>query len=43
MWSTSMQQDESKEERINKMIDIARNVRYIHHMQISTPKTGNKT
>ena len=42
MWSTSTRSEESKEERSNTMTDVVRNVRFIH-MQISTPKTGNKT
>ena len=42
MWSTSNRNEESKEDTSNKMTDTVRNVRYIH-MQISTPKIGNKT
>ena len=43
MWSKSTQKEESKEKRgDNKITDTTRNVRFIH-MQISTPKIGNKT
>ena len=43
MWSPSTRREEGKEDRDNnKITDVARNVRYIH-MQISTPKLGNKT
>ena len=42
MWSTSTRKEEEKKDDINMITDVARNVRYIH-MQISTPKTGNKT
>ena len=42
MWSPSTRNDEGKEASEQKITDVARNVRYIH-MQISTPKTGNKT
>ena len=42
MWSTSTRGEEEKKEEPNKITDVARNVRFIH-MQISTPKTGNKT
>ena len=43
MWSKPTQRrDASKEEKVSKITDVTRNVRYIH-MQISTPKTGNKT
>ena len=39
MWTAPTQREERKE---NTMTDVARNVRYIH-MQINTPKIGNKT
>ena len=39
MWTAPTQREERKE---NNMTDVARNVRYIH-MQINTPKIGNKT
>ena len=39
MWSAPKQRKERKE---NTMTDVTRNVRYIH-MQINTPKIGNKT
>ena len=42
MWSKATQNDEPKDKRTNIMTDATRNVRFIH-MQISTPKTGNKT
>ena len=42
MWSTATRREEGKEERVNTITDVVRNVRYIH-MQISTPKLGNKT
>ena len=42
MWSPSTRNDAGKEASEQKITDVARNVRYIH-MQISTPKTGNKT
>ena len=42
MWSTAMRHDERKEESQSTLKDVARNVKYIH-MQISTPKLGNKT
>ena len=42
MWSTSSRAEEKKEESSSDINDVARNVRYIH-MQISTPKNGNKT
>ena len=43
MWSTATHHDEErKEERSNAIKEESRNVKYIH-MQISTPKTGNKT
>ena len=42
MWSASTRQEEKKEERENETMDIERNIRFIH-MQISTPKNGNKT
>ena len=42
MWSTVSRQNDKKNERSNDMTDVARDVRYIH-MQISTPKVGNKT
>ena len=42
MWSTSTRGEEEKKEDVNMITDVARNVRYIH-IQISTPKTGNKT
>ena len=42
MWSTSHQQEEKKEESNNDKKEEGRNIRYIH-MQISTPKNGNKT
>ena len=42
MWSTATRREEGKEERVNTITDVVRNVRFIH-MQISTPKLGNKT
>ena len=42
MWSTSTRGEEEKKEEPSKITEVARNVRFIH-MQISTPKTGNKT
>ena len=42
MWSTSTRGEEEKKEEPNKITEVAQNVRFIH-MQISTPKTGNKT
>ena len=42
MWSTPSRHEEEKKEETNTITDVARNVRYVH-MQISTPKTGNKT
>ena len=42
MWSTPIRGEEERKEENNMITDVARNVRYIH-MQISTPKTGNKT
>ena len=42
MWSTATRRDERKEESQSTLKDVARNVKYIH-MQISTPKLGNKT
>jgi hypothetical protein len=42
MWSTATRNNGKEIGEINTMKDTARNVKYIH-MQISTPKTGNKT
>ena len=42
MWSKSTQHEKRKDDSVNKITDTTRNVRYIH-MQISTPKIGNKT
>ena len=42
MWSTSTRNEEVRKEETSTITDIVRNVRFIH-MQISTPKTGNKT
>jgi hypothetical protein len=42
MWTKSLQQQKKKEEKENKITDSTRNVKYVH-MQISTPKIGNKT
>jgi hypothetical protein len=42
MWSTSTRGAEEKKEESNVITDTARNVRYIH-MQIDSPKIGNKT
>ena len=42
MWSKSTQHEKRKDDRAHKITDTTRNVRYIH-MQISTPKIGNKT
>ena len=42
MWSTSTRGEEEKKEEPSKITEVARNVRFIH-MQISTPKAGNKT
>ena len=42
MWSTSTRHEERKEEKVQEMTGVARNVRFIH-MQISTPMSGNKT
>ena len=42
MWSASNRQEEKKEERSSSNMTDERQVKFIH-MQISTPKIGNKT
>jgi hypothetical protein len=42
MWSTSTRGEEERKEELPKITDTVRNVRFIH-MQINTPRTGNKT